>query len=134
MLHSLRRRLAFAGCGAAFAWCGIVEAGRAGYDQFMSYGQGLSAGNAFASAGSHYGVDLITRYANHSFCPAVASGYSGYTSSPNGGARFTAQRPTCGPHFQDWMPAGTASISFHGAVWNRNQSTFDVFDWADYHW
>jgi hypothetical protein len=98
-------------------------------NKFMS-NQGLSAGNAKSSSVGYTDIFLIYGVANHTWCPSVAQGYSGYTSTPNSGGHFTAHSPTCGPHYQEWYPNGTSDIWFRGAAWNRNQSTFDDFDYA----
>ncbi len=98
----------------------------------MGNGQGLSAGNAKSSSTGHTNLWYVQGQANHTWCPSVAQGYSGYTSTPNSGGNFTAHAPTCGPHHQIWYPNGTSNIWFRGAAWNRNQSTFDVFTYAEY--
>lgn len=69
----------------------------AGVEQFMSDGQGLSAGNAKSSSTGHTGIDVV----------------------------FSDGRGPC---------YGTSDIWFRGAVWNPNQVTFDVFDFARYQW
>lgn len=119
--------------GALLAMAVGASTAAAGNQTYMSNGQGLGAGNAYASGSSNTGVDLTRGYANHTHCPALAQGYGGYTSSPNGGGRWTGWS-TCGPYFQEWLPNGTANYSFHGAEFNPNQSTTDVFNYAEYYW
>lgn len=104
----------------------------AGYEHFMS-NQGLSAGNAYASASAHSGVNGIWGYADHTHCPSYATGYSGYTSTPFTGGHFTAQGP-CGPGYQGFYPTGLGSVYVRGAEFNPNQSTFDNFSSATYTW
>lgn len=96
--------------------------------------QGLSAGNAKSSSTGRTGILLVDGDANHTFCPSLAKGYSGYTSTPFSGGHFTAHSPSCGPHYQQWAPNGTSDIWFRGAVWNPNDSTFDTFTHAYYWW
>lgn len=120
---------------AVLAISALPHAASAGVEQFMNDGQGLSAGNAKASGSAHSGVDVVFGSADHTFCPAVAQGYGGYTSSPFTGGNFTAyQSWACGPRNQYWYPNGTANYYFHGAVYNPNSYTFDTFYWARYQW
>ncbi len=95
--------------------------------------QGLSAGNAFASGGSHYWVNYVSTISDHTSCPGVASGYGGYTSNLNSGGNFTAYT-NCGTFGGDWYPSGTQSYSFHGAVVNPNQATYDFIYNGLYEW
>lgn len=95
--------------------------------------QGLSAGNAKSSSTGHTGITSVYGDANHTWCPAVAQGYGGYTSTPFSGGHFTAYS-SCGPHFQLWGPNGTSGIWFRGAVFNPNGATFDTFTYAEYQW
>ena len=112
-----------------------TPAASAGVDQFMNAGQGLSAGNAKSSSSAHSGVTIVRGSADHTFCPAVAQGYAGYTSTPFSGGNFTAyQSYTCGPRYREWRPNGTSNYYFRGAVYNPNGQTFDVFDYAYYEW
>jgi hypothetical protein len=72
---------------------------------------------------------------DHTWCPALASGYAGYTSTPFTSPHWTAyQSYLCGPRYQEWWPNGTAGVYFRGAAYNPNGSTFDTFDWAAYDW
>lgn len=103
-------------------------------EQFMS-NQGLSAGNAKASVAAHSGSSVLV-YGNsdHSWCPSLARGYAGYTSSPNSGGNTTVyQGAACGPGYQSasW---NTNGYQWHGAAWNRNVSTFDNFTYATVIW
>ncbi|HEX6023056.1 MAG TPA: hypothetical protein VFZ00_13735 [Solirubrobacter sp.] len=117
----------------ALAICGTTAgAAWAGNELFMS-NQGLSAGNAYASTSAHTGVWALEGDADHTHCPAVATGYAGYTSSPFSGGNSTSFG-ACGPHYQAWYPSGLGSVYRHGAEYNPNQSTFDSFVFAIYHW
>lgn len=114
--------------------CGVMAApaAAAGTFTFMS-NQGLSAGNAYASAGSHYYVYQVRTSSDHTSCPGVASGYGGYTSTLNGGGNFTSYSQ-CGTYGGTWFPNGTQSYSFHGAAVNPNVSTFDYIYSGYYEW
>ena len=114
------------------AWALLSGSAWAASQVFMDE-QGLSAGNAKASSSFHTRVYEIEGNANHTHCPAVAQGYGGYTSTPFSGGNFTAYL-NCGPHYQFWLPHGTANTNFHGAEYNPNISTFDFFDYARYYW
>jgi hypothetical protein len=112
-----------------------VGTATAGQEQFITNNY-VYIQHAFASTSAHSGVSRIDGYAEHTNCPAVASGYTGDTTAPNSGGNFTATEPTCGPHFQEWRPAGTASIYFHGAYYNPNTTTAnqDFVTYAEYFW
>lgn len=102
-------------------------------ERFMS-NQGLSAGNAYASLSAHSNVFLIVTSGDHTACPAVATGYAGYTSSPFSGGRYTAyQSSLCGPGQRAWYPNPSSSY-VRGATYNPNTSTFDFMYYADYAW
>ncbi|HEX8105798.1 MAG TPA: hypothetical protein VF533_24495 [Solirubrobacteraceae bacterium] len=104
-------------------------------EQFMNDGQGLSAGNAKASGTAHTGVDVVFGSANHTWCPALAAGYGGYTSTPFSGGHFTPYDPNrCGAYYQEWYPNTSSGEYFHGAAYTPNAVTFDVFNWARYQW
>jgi hypothetical protein len=103
-----------------------------GTETFMS-NQGLSAGNAKASIAAHTGNPIaVAASSDHTFCPAFATGYAGYTSTPFTGGHTTFVGPTCGPGVQGWSISSNSYM--HGAVYNPNISTFDEFAWADFYW
>lgn len=104
----------------------------AALETFMNY-QGLSAGNAKASVSAHSGVVEIEVITDHTACPAVAQGYTGYTSTPFSGGNFTAYL-NCGYPRAVWYPSGTSGIYFHGAVHNNNGSTYDYISYGTYWW
>lgn len=109
----------------------------ASYDTFMG-NQGLSAGNAYASSSVHSYVNQISVDTDHTACPAVALGYSGYTSTPFSGGHNTAYQSyacgyTQGGRVPTWYPNPTSG-SLHGAVYNPNGSTFDYITFAVYYW
>lgn len=134
--HQLRRRWlhALAAVAASVSLLGAVGVSTASAvsETFMS-NQGLSAGNAKASVGANAGSYVVVwGVSDHSWCPSLARGYAGYTSSPNTSTNTTTYR-VCGPGYQTdaW---DTGGWSWHGAAWNRNVSTFDNFDHAIILW
>lgn len=102
-----------------------------GNETFMG-NQGLSAGNAYASFSAHTYITGVVKDANHTACPAVASGYGGYTSTPFSGGHNTAYT-ACGPGFTAWYPNPVGS-SLHGAVYNPNVQTYSYIYYANYRW
>lgn len=125
-----------AACGFAVCVLAVlVNAGvaAAAFETFMG-SQGLSAGNAYSSYSAHSYVNQISVDSNHTACPAVASGYSGYTSTPFSGGHNTAyQSYECGYGVATWYPNPTGGY-LHGAVYNPNQNTYDYITWAVYYW
>ena len=99
-------------------------------EEYM-HNAGLSPGNAFASNSAHSGVTHVGGVGDHTSCPALAQGYTGYVSNPRSGGHNTAYTD-CGIA-TSWYPAGTAGIYFHGAAFNPNQATYDYvyygYDW-----
>jgi hypothetical protein len=111
----------------------LASTAYAGTDNYVNFNQGLNAGNAVASTNAHGAVWSTDGYSDHTFCPALAQGYSSYTSTPFSGGNVTVLAPACGPGFQQWRP-GRPSASYHGAVYNPNTSTKDIFNYAQYCW
>lgn len=103
----------------------------AAVNQFMSY-QSLGAGNAYASSLVKRGISQVDGVSNHTWCPALAQGYQGYTSSPNSGGNWTPTSTLCGTNYQYWRPNGTANIYFRGAAVNPNSVTSDYFNYAEF--
>lgn len=127
-------------CASAFVVAALVFGLRAfpasaGTGTFINNGQGVSAGNAKSAAHVHKGLLVVWGDSNHTWCPAVAQGYQGYTSTPFTGGHSTAYQPAfCGPHEQSWYPNATENISLRGAAYNPNVSTFDTFEFAAWMW
>lgn len=96
----------------------------------------LTAGKAWATTSVHSQVNYVQSVSNHTSCPALASGYAGLTSSPNGGGNHTyisATTPPCATYGTTWEP-NPSSTNLHGAALNPNNSTTDVFDDCWYRW
>jgi hypothetical protein len=87
---------------------------------------------AYASGSAHTGVENSHKDSFGVTCPAVAAGYGAFTGSPNSGGNFTAG-DMCGTGEKIWHPAGTASYTFHGAVWNQTLGTQAVY-YGRYSW
>ena len=104
----------------------------AGWQTFMS-NQGLSAGNAYAAVPAHSGLLAVSGNANHTHCPAVGTGWTGYTSQPWGGGNYMYWSSSCGPGTVGWTFSAGGSY-YHGAEYNPNSSTNDQFSWAEWSW
>jgi hypothetical protein len=105
----------------------------AGVEQFMSNGQGLGHGNAKAgTVGAGFNL-IVTAKADHTFCPAIARFYAGYTSTPFSNGHATHLGTNCGPgtHGESF---GNTAWAYQGAVYNGNKSTFDTFEYASFRW
>src|SRR5689334_1730961 len=74
----------------------------------------FTGAGAYASTSAHSGVSNSHVNGPNTECPAVAAGYAGRTTSPNGGDNFTATG-NCGSGDRIWYPNGTANYYFHGA-------------------
>lgn len=128
----VRSRLFVAAFAAAALTAGAAPAAAlAGAETFMS-SQSLSAGNAKASVAAHSGTLGVDAVGDHSFCPALARGYAGYTSSPNSGGNQTSASTNCGPGYR--ASSWSSGTFWHGAVWNQNISTSDYFSVATFYW
>lgn len=139
MVTSNRRGRRFAritglAAAATIALGATVGTTTAAAEGFMS-NQALGAGNAKASVGAASGSNVtVWGVSDHTWCPAVARGYAGYTSSPNSGGNSTDYHGadcTNGYAISHW---NTNGYSWHGAAWNRNASTVDNFDYANVLW
>ena len=91
-------------------------------------GQGLSAGNSYATGSSHTGTYYVQTVANHTACPAYDNSHAGYW----GGAPADWTLSVCGPGTTGWSHGNSGS--WHGAAYNPNASTFDSFSDAHYSW
>jgi hypothetical protein len=87
---------------------------------------------AWASVSAHSGVSNSHKNGD-SACPAVASGYSGGTTTPNSGGNFTAIG-NCGGGDRIWSPAGTAGIFFHGSVYSGAGAPNAFMNYVRYTW
>ena len=87
---------------------------------------------AHASVSAHTGVSN-THKNGQPACPAVASGYSGSTTTPNSGGNFTAIG-NCGDGDRIWNPNGTAGIFFHGAVYSGSGAPNYFMNYVRYTW
>ena len=130
-----RRRTAVAACLAAIVLAATQAASAsAQFETFMGQ-QGLSAGNAYASASAHTYVYRIETDSDHTACPAYSQGYAGYTSAPWGSGNNTWwSSANCGYGVAAWWPTTPYYQSTHGTAYNPNGATFDNFTWAIYWW
>jgi hypothetical protein len=132
-----RRRLArVIACVAGLLVISIAHVGAAsaaGSEQFMT-NMGLGPTNAYASGNAHAWLYDIWLTPNpYRACPAVASGYGGYTSTPNAGGNNTAyQSSLCAVGYAEWYP-NPVSGALHGAVYNNSGGT-TTMGFADAAW
>ena len=124
------RRAGSVALGAMLAALAVASVAQAAMSPIMSSGQGLSAGNAKSSDERSYGIYAVDGSADHTWCPALAQNYVGYTSQPRSGDNRTAISTDCGPGYKVWYPNGSEGVLFRGAAFNPNQSTFDTFSFA----
>ncbi|RKQ87544.1 hypothetical protein C8N24_5569 [Solirubrobacter pauli] len=108
----------------------------AAFDTYMGV-QGLSAGNAYASASAHTNISSSGADVDHTACPGYGLGWGGYTSTPFSGGNsmtYAVCGYTQGNQTVFWHNVNGPSSSRHGAVYNPNSTTYDNFTWAIYYW
>jgi hypothetical protein len=100
----------------------------------IMFHQGLSAGNARAGD-PHQAQFYLEGSSDHGWCPSLAVGYAGYTSTP-----FVSPHDTryfinhCGPGYQYIDHPSGYSGYWRGTAYNWNVSTFDNFDYATFYY
>lgn len=129
---SRRSKLRAVLAGAACVALGLPAPALAFQDWFI-INQGLSAGNAKSSTSVGKGNMWVHANADHTFCPGIGKGWSGYTSQPFSGGNTTIYASQdCGPHTQYSATYQMGSSYWRGVVYNPNSTTYDQFDHAIY--
>lgn len=123
------KRVACISAATVVAMSASVGVASAGISQFMG-AQGLSAGNAYADGNVFRYINNVHVYSDHTICPAVGSGYGGYTSTPFSGGNNTGYYPAQCGYGDIWGSFNPVSSNLHGAVYNPNGATYDNISWA----
>lgn len=103
---------------------GLATSGASAVNVKFMGPQNLGSRNAYAGAYAYYPANFVIETSDHSACPGVAQGYSGYTSTPNSGGRIT-HWTNCAPGESSWY-FNNAGEAWRGAVFNS------TYTWTDY--
>ena len=90
-------------------------------------GMGLSANNIYAATTSAHQTNLVDGSSDHTWCPAVSTGVTGYSSSWS-----YLSYGTCGPGYH--ATSFCACKYDRGTAYNPNVSTFDYISYAYWFW
>lgn len=90
---------------------------------------GLDPGKIWSAQTSYaQQTTAVQGYANHTECPAITQGVTGYSQ----GYTYLSYS-ACGPGYQ-YQPYCGCSIYTRGASYNPNVSTFDSFSSLNWYW